>query len=179
MILYVEQDVEVCNRREGLFERAKTDFTVVHRIQDAFMPHLDLWKLAEQYHRKKDEWLAGHIASLDGEEVPNIIMGAIRSLQKMMKGPFKEVPQTREICLKLKELYSELKPFLPIIVALKNIDFKQRHYEILRKCKDPPFEIDHNLQVSLNELKRQGIMEFVDELTDISETATKERQLEL
>ena len=96
----------------------------------------------------------------------------------MIKGPFKETPHTKEICSKLKDFYGEIKPYLPIIVALKNPNVKQRHFDLINKCKDPPFAIDDKLQVSLSDLRRQGIMDYVDELTEISETASKEKQLE-
>jgi dynein heavy chain, axonemal len=85
---------------------------------------------------------------------------------------------TKEICNILKNLYQEFRPYLPIITGLKNVDFKIRHFEILRKSKEPSFEIEHDLSQSLSELERMGVMELVDKITEISEIATKEKQLE-
>jgi len=53
-----------------------------------------------------------------------------------------------------------------------------RHFDHLKKIRDPPFEIEHDLQLCLNDLERMGVMEFIEEITEISEIATKERKLE-
>lgn len=167
-----------CNSREGLLNQIKTDFSAIGKIQAEFNPHNELWSLASDYFRKKSIWLQGPIQELDGEELPKTIHEALRRLQKLQKGPFKEEVDTREICNVLKGRYQGIRPYLPIITGLKNKDFKIRHFDILRNSRDPPIEIEHDLSQSLTDLERIHIMELVDIITDISETATKERHLE-
>jgi hypothetical protein len=89
--------------------------------------------------------MKGPIADLDGEQLPRDIIDASKKLLKLQKVAFKDALYTKEICNQLKTLYHEFRPYLPIITALKNIDFKQRHFEILKKVKEPPFEIEHDL----------------------------------
>lgn len=122
--------------------------------------------------------MEGPISDLDGEELPNQILEANRKLLRLMKGPFKEALYTKEVCNVLKGLYQDFRPYLPLVTGLKNPDFKIRHFEILKKTKEPPFEIEHDLSQSLAELERIGVMEMVDKITEISEIATKEKQLE-
>ena len=67
---------------------------------------------------------------------------------------------------------------MPIIISLKNPDFKIRHFDIVRKLKDPEFDIDHDLRQSISDLVKLGVMEILDDIAEVSEIATKERQLE-
>ena len=71
---------------------------------------------------------------------------------KLQKVSFKEAAYTSQICSELRVLYSEFRPYLPIIIALKNPDFKIRHFDIIRKLKDPIFDIDHELRMSIQDL---------------------------
>jgi len=81
------------------------------------------------------------------------------------------------ISQELRGLYLELKPLMPIITSLKNVDFKSAHFDIVKK--DYGIEIKSDLSQSLKQLKDMGVMEIVDEIIEISAIATKERQLEL
>ena len=135
----------MCNSREALFNLQRSDFSNIKKVHDQFRPHLDLWTLAREYFRKKSTWMEGPLTELDGEDVPRVILEANKSLLKLQKGPFREAVYTSKICNELRILYSEFRPFLPIITALKNIDFKKRHFEEVVKLRDPPFEIEHDL----------------------------------
>lgn len=61
---------------------------------------------------------------------------------------------------------------------MKNPDFKIRHFDIVRKLRDPEFDIDHELRQSISDLVKLGIMEMLEDIAEVSEIATKERQLE-
>ena len=122
--------------------------------------------------------MEGPIADLDGEQLPRDILDASKKLVKLQRGPFREAVYTNQICNDLRNLYQEFRPYLPIITALKNIDFKIRHFEIVKKIRDPVFEIEHDLSQSLLDLVKMGVMEIIEEICEVSEIATKERQLE-
>ena len=61
---------------------------------------------------------------------------------------------------------------------MKNPDFKIRHFDIVRKLRDPEFDIDHELRQSISDLVKLGVMEMLEDIAEVSEIATKERQLE-
>ena len=89
--------------------------------------------------------MQGPISELDGQQLPRDIIENEKKLIKLSKGPFRDTPYTKDICNNLRTKYAEMRPYLPIITALKNPDFKIRHFDILRKIRDPPFEIEHDL----------------------------------
>ena len=94
---------------------------------------------------------------------------------KLQKQSFKEAVHTAQICSELRQLYQEFRPYLPIIISLKNPDFTIRHFDIVRKLKDPEFDIDHELRQSISDLVKLGVMEMLDDIAEVSEIATKER----
>ena len=110
--------------------------------------------------------------------MPKEIIDATKQCMKLQKGAFKEAEHTAQICGELRLLYMEFRPYLPIIIALKNPDFKSRHFDIIRKLKEPAFKIEYDLHESIQDLVKQGVMEIIDDITEVSEIATKERQLE-
>ena len=115
----------------------------------------------------------GEIAELDGDALPRDIDEAITSLKILKTRCFKEYPFTAQISHELRDLYLKLKPFMPVLHSLKNPDFKMVHFDIIKK--DYNIEIDTALTQSLEQLKDLGVMDFVDEIIEISAIATKER----
>ena len=75
----------------------------------------------------------GEVAELDGEALPKEVDEAIQALKYLKTKHFKEYPFTAQICQELRDLYMQLKPFMPVLNSLKNPDFKVVHFEILKK----------------------------------------------
>jgi dynein heavy chain len=69
------------------------------------------------------------------------------------------------------------KPYLPVINDLRNPALKKRH---LKKFKEflPNVELDEDLLVPFQVLLDNDIMDFKEEIRDISEIATKEQGFE-
>ena len=119
----------------------------------------------------------GEISELDGDTLPRDIDEAIATLRMLKVKYFKEHPYTAQICQDLRDLYSKLKPFMPILSSLKNVNFMSRHFELLKKDYD--VDIASDLSQTLNQLKDLGVMDIVDEIIELSATATKEKQLDV
>ena len=84
------------------------------------------------------------------DTMPSVITESSQSIFRLAKIDFKEVPITNKICLDLRKLYEDFRPYLPLVVALKNSDMQPRHYEIIENEHD--FEILHDLSESLKTL---------------------------
>ena len=66
---------------------------------------------------------------------------------------------------------------MPLIIALRNPGLKDRHWEEISKLTS--ITLNKNMKkVKLVDLIERGIMEFVDEISDISDRATRELALE-
>jgi len=143
------------------------------------LPHNSLWGYAREYFYKFNIWMNGPIYDLDGERLPEDILQATKALYKLQKVAFKELADTNLITGDLRNLYTEFRPYLPIIVSLKNPDLKPRHCEIIQKLSDPIFDLDYDLHQSISDLVKLGVQELIEDIEEVSEIATKERALEL
>ena len=84
------------------------------------------------------------------------------------------------VCSDLRKLYESFKPYLPLIIALRNPSLKMRHWDNLQKLRNPPiYELENEMHTSISELvEKCSIMEIVEEINDISDCATREKKLE-
>jgi dynein heavy chain, axonemal len=93
---------------------------------------------------------------------------------------FKEKKSTAMVCSDLRKLYESFKPYLPLIIALRNPSLKLRHWENLQNLRNPPiYELESEMHASIYELvERCQIMDIVEEINDISDCASREKKLE-
>lgn len=82
------------------------------------------------------------------------------------------------MCNELRKFYEEFKPYLPLILALKNPSLKMRHWDNIQKLRTPPLEIDIDLHQSIQDLVEKGIMECIEDINEISDCSSRERKLE-
>jgi len=78
------------------------------------------------------------------------------------------------IANELRNLYLELKPYLPIISALKNPDLQTRHWEIINKTKDGTY-IDPDMHQSISDLLKIKVLDVMEDIATVSDIASKER----
>lgn len=67
------------------------------------------------------------------------------------------------------------------VIPCRNPSLKMRHWENLQKLRNPPiYEIESELHVSISELVEgpAKIMELIEEISDISDCASREKKLE-
>ena len=60
---------EVANRREGLFNLKKTDFSEIDNFKLAFLPYNTLWNYARDYFYKINTWLNGPLCDIDRDKI--------------------------------------------------------------------------------------------------------------
>ncbi len=67
--------------------------------------------------------------------MPESIDIALKTLKDLENRAFKGIPDPIRICKELKEEFKKIKPFMPILSALKNPDFGVNHCKIvLAEC---------------------------------------------
>lgn len=79
----------------------------------------------------------GPLSDIDREKMPNEITLACRGLLKLAKQDLRVVAgMSINIANDLRNLYLEVRPYLPIITSLKNPDLQTRHWEIINKARE-------------------------------------------
>jgi dynein heavy chain len=71
------------------------------------------------------------LGEMDREKIPQEITEACQTLLKLEKVDFKDRRATGMVCSDLRKLYESFKPYLPLILALRNPSLKMRHWENL------------------------------------------------
>lgn len=112
------------------------------------------------------------------DKMPFDVQEACSVIFKLQKIDFKENHTALVICGELRKKFEEYRPYLPLVHALKNPNLMPRHYEIIRKLKDPEFEIYHDLQKSISDLCKIGVMDIIEEIAEVSDIASREKKLE-
>lgn len=166
---------QVVNRREKIYNQPPTEYTKIHEIKRSFLPLNSLWNYARDYFYKINLWMNGPISDIDRDKMPNEITLACRGLLKLAKQDLRQIAgMSINIANDLRNLYLEVKPYLPIITALKNPHLQPRHWEIINKTRVGTF-IDSDLHQSISDLLKIKIGEIMEEVATVSEIASKER----
>ena len=56
------------------------------------------------------------------DNLPSAIQESSQAIFRLAKIDFKDVPITMKICTDLRKLFENFRPYLPLVVALKNSD---------------------------------------------------------
>jgi len=120
---------EIANRREGLFKLRKTDFKEIEQLKSQFIPFNTMWNLARDYFYRIGTWMNGPLCDIDRDKITTEITEACQTLIKLERVDFKERRTTGVVCQQLRKLYEDFKPYLPLIIALRNPSLKMRHWE--------------------------------------------------
>jgi dynein heavy chain len=80
------------------------------------------------------------------------------------------------IASNLFDLYLKINPIMPILQSLKNPDLKKEHFEDFKQRYG--IEIEKDLKTKFPELEKQGILNYINDIVEMSALATKERKLE-
>ena len=78
------------------------------------------------------------------------------------------------IANELRELFMQLRPYLPLVISLKNPDLQQRHWDIINKTHET-IRIDPDLHQTINELVKINVMDILEDIASVSDIATKEK----
>jgi hypothetical protein len=106
-----------------LYNQGTTDYSKIYELRKKFQPFNQLWNYAREYFYKNNMWLNGPLQEIDRDKLPNDITNAIRGLQKLAKTDLRvSAGMAVVIASELRQCYLKLKPYLPLITALKNPD---------------------------------------------------------
>lgn len=89
---------------------------------------------------------------------------------------FADQPDTRNLAQTVREKIEEFRNYLPIIQTLGNPGMKLRHWDRVSEIIGFPLKADDSL--SLAKIIDLGLDEFIPRFETISESATKENNLE-
>ena len=169
-------EAKLINFREGLVGARHTDLRMLEQIKKDFNPYCKLWFFIRDFERHYPKWMKGPLGELDREALTEEINVYSTELSRMERTQMKDQPAGLELVRALMAKVNAFKPYLPVIRNLRNPGLKERHWDDL--VTQTSIHLTKTLSVPLEELIKQGIMNFVEVLDEISERASKEQALE-
>ncbi|XP_074241361.1 dynein axonemal heavy chain 14 isoform X3 [Saimiri boliviensis] len=130
-----------------------------------------LWEAQEEWRKSSWEWRNSSLQSIDVEAVQRNVSKLMDIILVLEKGLPKNSMLTH-----LKQVITEFKRELPIIIALGNPCLKPRHWEALQEIIGKSVPLDKNCKVE--NLLALKMLQYENEIKDISTSATNEAALE-
>ncbi len=166
---------EVIITREKLFMLPNTSFEELYNTRKLFAPYEATWNITRDYFYHYPQWTTGPITDLDREKLNKEVNGSMAALKDYISNAFLSDPKSQNIAGIVLQHFVDFKPMLPLIYDLRNPAMQKRHWEALKQAT--AIEIPADGQISLKELLNKGIEKHKEQINEISDYATKEREL--
>ncbi|TPX58491.1 hypothetical protein PhCBS80983_g03079 [Powellomyces hirtus] len=167
--------VALFNNRERLFNMEVTHYDEVGQLSKDFEPYKNLWLTAADWSKWRNQWLNGSFLELNAEEVEKNLMNAWRTMFKSVK-TFKSQPGCLAVAMQMKDEMDDFKPNLPLIQALRNPGMRDRHWE--RLSEELGIKIRPDGGLTLTDILKMNLLERVDSISKVCDTAGKEYSIE-
>ncbi|KAG7391800.1 Dynein heavy chain 1, axonemal [Phytophthora pseudosyringae] len=172
-----QQDAMLFNSRETLFGHEVTSYDALASAKKTFEPYHQLWSTSYNWIQSRKAWIQGSFTDIDAEQVEKLVDTYSTGIQKAYKF-FSN--NGNEACSKIaesvKEQISVFKPYVPLIVALRNPGMRLRHWEDLSKSLGFALEIDESF--TLTNIFQLNLLDRIDDIVKVAEAAGKEYQVE-
>lgn len=172
-----QQDAILFNSRETLFGKEVTAYDTLSLAKKNFEPYNMLWATSYNWIQSRKSWIQGSFMDIVAEDVEKLVDSYSTSIQKAFKF-FSN--NGNDACTKIaetvKEQISVFKPYVPLIVALRNPGMRQRHWTELSKNIGFDLEIDESF--TLTNIFQLNLLDRIDDIVKVAEAASKEYQVE-
>ena len=162
------------NSREELFGFGVTEYPQLNELHKALEPYNSLWTTAINFQRAYPTWLEGPFMELSPEQVEADVGNWFRQLYKLGKSLAHPGPQ--KVVAYVKEKIEEFKAHLPLISAMLNPGMRDRHWKGLADTLGKP--VQPNEMSTLASLIEQNVGDYIEQIQEASDAASKEYSLE-
>ncbi|KAH9163072.1 hypothetical protein LEN26_000647, partial [Aphanomyces euteiches] len=171
-------DAALFNSRETLFGKEITSYDMLAVAKKNFEPYNLLWSSSYNWIQSRKQWTQCSFTDVNAEEIEKSVELYGTSIQKASKF---FANSGNDACAKIadtiKEQINVFKPYVPLIVALRNPGMRQRHWNELSRVLGFTLELDESF--TLNSIFRLNLLDQIDDIVKISEAAGREYQIEV
>ncbi|RHY24853.1 hypothetical protein DYB25_001221 [Aphanomyces astaci] len=172
------QDAVVFNSRETLFGKEVTAYDMLAVAKKNFEPYNLLWASSYNWIQSRKQWTQGSFTDVNAEEIEKSVDTYSTSIQKASKF---FANSGNDVCAKIAETIKEqinvFKPYVPLIVALRNPGMRPRHWNELSRVLGFTLELDESF--TLNSIFRLNLLDQIDDIVKVSEAAGREYQIDV
>lgn len=170
------EKIERINEEESSYCWKLSEYPLRKQTHDKLIPYKKLFDAGQDFIEKRDLWLSSQVGSFDPENIATDI-GVIYEVILNLEQTFEEHPQSKKLSEDIKVIIDEFKMNMPIIQTLGNPGMKLRHWEQISEMVGFPIKVSPEL--TLEKIIEFGLEDYLARFVIISESATKENDLEL
>lgn len=189
------EKIDRVNEEEASYGWELSQYPLRKQTHDKLKPYKTLFDAGQEFIDKRTTWLNSQVGSFEPEEIETEMGNIFRVVLKLEK-TLGERPVTKkladDVCglfflffatiiffyfiVQVKEVISTFKENMPTIQTLGNPGMKERHWEQISEIVGFPIKISPEL--TLDRIIEFGLEEYLPKFESISESATKENNLE-
>lgn len=167
--------IDEINEEEAAYGWELSQYPLRKQCADKLQPYKKLFDAGQEFMDKHDLWMHTQVGTYEPEQIEETIGNLYRAVYKLEK-QFSDSPSTQRLATGIKNSIDEFKIHLPLINTLGNPGMKDRHWEQVSEIIG--FPIKKSADMTLEKVIDYGLAEYVSKFESISESATKENNLE-
>lgn len=167
--------IDLMNEEETAYGWELSQYPIRKQTHEKLMPYKKLFDAGQEFMNKYDLWMHSQVGSHDPDDIENDIGVIYRTVFKLEK-QFGDRAITKQLATDVKITIDEFKTHMPIIQNLGNPGMKERHWEQISEIVGFPIKV--SAELTLEKIVEFGLDDYIDKFESISESATKENNLE-
>lgn len=164
----------VLNKRQNLFENPEIDLTPIVQLRDSFAPYKTLWVTGADFLKWEEAWVGNPLPNVVVENIRVAVADYMAAIVECI-GIFAELPKVQQVALYFQERIRHFEPVIDVMDWIKNPAWIMFHWQELTKTTG--LEIKFSTGMNFEYCMSKGIMKFYDEVRDLSESATKNKDI--
>lgn len=169
------QKIDEINEEERAYEWEESAYPLRKQCADKLAPYKKLYDAGQEFMDSHELWMHSQVGTYEPEMIEESIGNLYRAVVKLEK-QFSDSINTQRLATGVKNSIDDFKQHLPLINTLGNPGMKERHWEQVSEIIG--FPIKKSPEMSLERVIDYGLAEYVSKFESISESATKENNLE-
>ena len=169
------QKIDEINEEEAAYVWDMSQYPLRKQCADKLQPYKKLFDAGQEFMDKHDLWMHTQVGTYEPESIDDTIGNLYRAVVKLEK-QFSDSINTQRLATGIKNSIDEFKNHMPLINTLGNPGMKDRHWEQVSEIIG--FPIKKSADMTLEKVIDYGLAEYVSKFESISESATKENNLE-
>ena len=171
-----EDKIKHFNMEEKAFEWEQTSYPTLAETCEKLTPFVRLYEISMDFMDKQKIWFESPMGTHHPDDINKQVEDSLKTVVKLEKD-FSEIPAAKTLVVDVRQKVEDFKDKMPIIKTLGNPSLRERHWETVSNTVG--FPVKGGSETNLYKILDMGLDEYVKKFEKISETATKEHNLEL
>ncbi|XP_055681851.1 dynein axonemal heavy chain 7 [Lutzomyia longipalpis] len=174
-LISAQEKINQINEEERSYTWEESEFPLRNATYEKLVPHKNLFDAGQDFMDKYEVWMHTQVGTFEPSDIDNDVAAIYKTILTLEK-LFVDSPNTQKLTLDIKEVVDEFKTHMPIVRTLGNSGMKERHWEQVSEIIGFPIKISPDL--TLERIIEYGLDDYISKFQIISESATKENNLE-